>query len=65
MEVQFTKSTCACLDTAVREVRNTEPTQEIRLSDGMPDIGHILCAWGQPILRGRNGWETAFPSPAA
>ena len=53
MEVQFTKSTCACLDTAVREVRNTELTQEIRLSDGMPDIGHILCAWGQPILRGK------------
>ncbi len=56
MDVKFRKSTCPCLDTAVREVRNTEQTQEIRLTEGMPDIGQILCAWGQIVLRGKE-WE--------
>ena len=51
MELQFQKSVCSCLDTAVREIQNAEQTQEIKLSDGMPDIGHIICAWGQMILR--------------
>ena len=53
MELQFQKSVCSCLDTAVREIQNVEQTQEIKLPDGMPDIGHILCAWGQVILRGK------------
>lgn len=57
MELQFKKSACPCLDTAVREVRNMELTQEIRLPDGMPDIGQILCAWGQTVLRGKE-WHT-------
>lgn len=57
MELQFNKSACSCLDAAVREVRNTELTQEIRLSDGMPDIGHILCAWGQIVQRGKE-WRS-------
>ena len=51
MEVQFRKSVCSCLRTALREVRNLEQTQEIRLSDGMPDVGRILSGWGQVILR--------------
>ena len=41
----------------MQEVRNLELTQEIRLPDGMPDIGHILCAWGQTILRGKE-WRS-------
>lgn len=53
MELQFKTAACRCLDAALREVRNTELTQEIRLPDGMPDIGHILCAWGQTVLRGK------------
>lgn len=53
MELQFKKSVCSCLDTAVREVQNQEQTQEIRLPDGMPDIGKILASWGQVILRGK------------
>lgn len=57
MELQFKRSACPCLDTAVREVRNMELTQEIRLPDGMPDIGHILCAWGQTVLRGKE-WRS-------
>lgn len=57
MELQFKRRELACLDTAVREVRNMELTQEIRLPDGMPDIGQILCAWGQAVLRGKE-WQS-------
>ena len=34
-----------------------EQTQEIKLSDGMPDIGRVLAAWGQTILRGKE-WRS-------
>lgn len=34
-----------------------ELTQEIKLPDGMPDIGQILCAWGQTVLRGKE-WRS-------
>lgn len=53
MEMQFQKSSRTCLDAVVSEVKNTEQTQELRLSDGMPDIGRVLAAWAQPILRSK------------
>ncbi|MGN0977794.1 MAG: SPOCS domain-containing protein [Faecousia sp.] len=53
MELQFGKTRFSCLDTAVQEVQNNEQTQQISLPDGMPDIGRILSAWGQTILRGK------------
>lgn len=53
MELQFQKTTVPCLKQRVHEVRNAEQTQELRLSDGMPDIGRVLASWGQPILRGK------------
>ena len=53
MELKFGKTTISCLDTVVQEVQNSEQTQEIKLTDGMPDIGHVLSAWGQTILRGK------------
>ncbi len=53
MELQFKKSACSCLEPALREVQNQELTQEIKLTDGMPDIGRVLSAWGQVILRGK------------
>lgn len=57
MELQFKKTAISCLDPVLREVQNMELTQELRLTDSMPDIGHILCAWGQPILRGKE-WRS-------
>lgn len=57
MELQFKKSVCSCLDTAVREVQNLEQTQELKLPDSMPDIGRILSAWGQVILRSKE-WRS-------
>lgn len=53
MELQFKKSTIPYLNQVLREVQNQEQTQEIRLTDGMPDIGKILCAWGQVIARSK------------
>lgn len=52
-ESKFQKTLCSCLNKVLGEVRNTEQTQELRLSDGMPDIGRVLGAWGQAILRGK------------
>lgn len=57
MELNFQKNICSCLDTAVREIQNAEQAQEIKLPDGMPDIGRILAAWGQPILRSKE-WRS-------
>lgn len=57
MELQFKKSGCRCLDTAVREIRNLEQTHEIKLPDSMPDIGSVLAAWGQCVLRSKE-WNS-------
>lgn len=56
MEVKFDKSSVSCLSAAVREIQNSEQTQELKLPDGMPDIGRVLGAWGQVILRGKE-WD--------
>lgn len=53
MELQFDRQTVSALDTGLREVRNMEQTQEIRLTDGMPDVGRVLAAWGQPVVRSK------------
>lgn len=53
MELQFKQYQKNCLESVVQDIRNMELTQEIRLPDGMPDIGQILCAWGQTVLRGK------------
>lgn len=58
MKLQFKKSVLSCLDTALREKRSAEQTQEIKLPDSMPDIGHIIAAWGQCILRGKE-WRSS------
>lgn len=58
MELQFRKTGYPCLQRVKREVQNQEQTQEVRLGDGMPDVGRVLGAWGQVLMRGkewRNG----------
>lgn len=57
MELKFQRSVCAYLNPVVRQVQNQELTQEIRLSDGMPDIGRVLAGWGQVILRSKE-WRS-------
>ncbi len=57
MELQWSQKQCPYLQTNVKQVQNQEQTQEIRLSDGMPDIGRVLCAWGQPVIRSKE-WRS-------
>ena len=57
MEMQFIRSDVDWLDTVLSEVKNFEETLEMKLPDGMPDIGRILACWGQVILRGKE-WRT-------
>lgn len=56
LQLQFEKKEIPCLRTVKREVQNHEQTQELRVSDGMPDIGSIVGAWGQVILRSKE-WQ--------
>lgn len=53
MELKFEKTPCRCLRSLTREIQNVEQTQELRLPDGMPDVGRVLCAWGQAMLRSK------------
>lgn len=53
MDVKFTNSVCSCLKPVLCEAAGGEQTQEIRLSDNLPDVGRVVSAWGQPILRSK------------
>lgn len=53
MELQFQKRESTCLRPIIRETKQTELTQELRLGDGMPDAGRILGVWGQPMIRSK------------
>lgn len=53
MELQFRNDGLSCLREATWEVKNEEQTQEVKLPDTMPDIGKVLGAWGQVLLRGK------------
>lgn len=57
MELEFEKTVIPCLNRKIRDVQGLEQTLELRLPDGMPDIGNVLGAWGQCILRGKE-WRS-------
>lgn len=57
MELEFEKRTCCYLEQVLRDTQTGEQTQEIRLGDGMPDVGRVIGAWGQVILRGKE-WRS-------
>lgn len=57
MELQWDKIALPCFGLKVRQVQNQEQTLEVRLGDDMPDIGRIICGWGQNILRGKQ-WNS-------
>lgn len=44
------------LNPVLWETRSQELTQEIRLSDGMPDVSRVIGAWGQASVRGKE-WQ--------
>ena len=57
MELSFERKPCSFLRPVVWETKEQEQTQEVRLSEGMPDIGSILGAWGQGMMRGKE-WNS-------
>ena len=68
MEVQFNKTELPCLKQILRECSDQEVTQEIKLSDSLPDAGRILAAWGQVLIRSKE-WRSqqdlhSSPSPS-
>ena len=60
MEIQFQKSVVPYLRTVIQSRQNQEQTQQVRLSDAMPDIGKVLAAWGQVLLRGKEWRNDSF-----
>ncbi len=56
MELQFQKQSVSCLQMLLHQTQLQEQTQEVRISDGMPDMGNVLSAWGQIILRTKQ-WQ--------
>ncbi len=53
MELQFQRNTLDCLRPVLSGIKSQEQTQEVRLPEAMPDIGKILAAWGQTVLRSK------------
>lgn len=62
MELQFSSRQLECLKCILHEVQNSEQTQELKLSDSMPDVARVISAWGQPVMRGKewHGGEILF-----
>lgn len=53
MQLQFHKTVLPCLQRVKGETLTQEETQELRLPEDMPDIGTVLGAWGQVLVRGK------------
>lgn len=58
MELEFEKTAVSCMNPKLRDVQSQEQTLELRLPEGMPDIGKVLGTWGQCILRGKE-WRSS------
>ncbi len=57
MELQFQVEKIPCLHPLKSEVQSQEQTQELRLPEGMPDVGRVMCCWGQVVIRGKE-WHS-------
>ena len=53
MEMQFDKMPISYLQKLTDGQKVQEETLELRLPEGMPDIGRVLGAWGQVVVRGK------------
>lgn len=57
MEMQFNRNPVPYLKKLADNVRTQEETLELRLPEGLPDIGRVLGAWGQVVIRGKE-WNS-------
>lgn len=53
MELRFEKKAVSCLRRDLWQSQDREFTQELRLGDEMPEIGSVLSARGQYVMRGK------------
>ncbi len=53
MEISFENRKLPYLNTVMRQMQTQEQTQQVRLSDTMPDVDKVLAGWGQILLRGK------------
>ena len=58
MELQFNKTVIPCMRPGAQKMQTQEQTQEVRLTDDMPDIGTVLGSWGQVVIRGKE-WRSS------
>lgn len=59
MEGNFTRKQLDCMSVALQQIQNSEQTLEIKLPEGMPDVGQVLTAWGQPVMRSKEWQDTS------
>lgn len=57
MELQFHKQDIVCMQLLAHQVQHQEQTQELKLTEQMPDVGKVLGTWGQVLLRGKE-WNS-------
>lgn len=57
MKLQWKSREIDCLSPIMQTVQQRELTQELKLPEEMPDIGRVLGAWGQGIVRSKQ-WES-------
>ena len=60
MKVEFPQKSIDYLRCIKSDVRHVEETQELRMPDQMPDVGRILCCWGQVLLRSKEWHDGAM-----
>ena len=59
MDMKFESEEIRFLRPVVWENQRQEQTQEIRLTDDLPDAGRVLGCWGQCILRSKEWrWDS-------
>ena len=57
MELPFEKTVSRFWQQKLYAPVNTEQTQELKLPESMPDVGRVIAAWGQAVLRGKE-WRS-------
>ncbi len=58
--MQWNKTPVPFMKPLLSQAQSMEQTQELRLPEGMPEIGRILGAWGQCIIRSKEWRSDAF-----
>lgn len=53
MDLEFRKNTLPYLRNVLSKTQTQEQTQEVRLPEGMPDIGNVVSCWAQVVIRGK------------